>query len=362
MSTIYFHIPFCKQACQYCDFHFSTQLRQKEEMLRVMRRELLNRKQYLSEKKISSVYFGGGTPSLLHAGEIMELLDLVQKEFTLDTDAEITLEANPDDLSGTKITELKQTSINRLSIGIQSFFDEDLKYMHRSHNVSQAEASVKRAQDAGFENLTLDLIYGFPLLSDEKWRKNMQKTAELGVPHLSCYSMTVEPGTAMDKLVRKGRKPPMNEEQSARQFEQLMDFADTAGFIHYEISNFGKEGYFSAHNTAYWSGVHYLGIGPSAHSFDGNSRRWNIADNMKYIHSEGQEYGEEMLTEKDQRNEYILTRLRTRDGVDESAVGHLPEKVENLIVTGRMVRKGNRLTLTRRGLLIADRIASDFFV
>lgn len=327
-----------------------------------MKAELHERKDYLQDKKISSIYFGGGTPSLLTSQEIMGLIEHAYRLFDVIGDAEITLEANPDDLSQAKIKELKSTAVNRFSIGVQSFFSEDLQYMHRAHNPEQAESSVKRAQDAGFVNITLDLIYGFPLLTDEKWRSNLIKATGLGVPHLSCYGMTVEPGTAMDKLVRKGRKPPMNEEQSARQFEYLMNFMEKSGFIQYEISNFGKEGFFSKHNSAYWEDVHYLGIGPSAHSYDGNSRRWNVSDNKKYILSRGREHEVEALNEKDKHNEYVMTGLRTMYGVEESKIKNQREIIENHLKTGMVIRQGNKLILSRKGKLIADRIASDLFL
>ncbi len=370
MSTIYFHIPFCKQACTYCDFHFSTRLNKKTELLDAMKRELLSRKDYLRDRNIESIYFGGGTPSLLNSSEIMGFIEWVEKNFELSPGVEITLEANPDDLDLPKLKDLRTTSVNRFSIGIQSFFEEDLKFMHRAHNPEQAESSVKRAQDLGFENITVDLIYGFPLLTNEKWKRNIQKVLDLNVPHVSCYSMTVEPRTALSKLIQKGRTQPMNEGQSAGQFLYLMDTMEKSGFIQYEISNFGKEGKFSRHNTAYWKGVHYLGIGPSAHSYDGDSRQWNVSDNDEYTEKvvSGKAYSEkEILTAENKFNEYIMTGLRTMWGIEGSKIKDqgsekVWEQLNSLLKKGLLQQKGNTVTLTKEGKLLADKIAADLFI
>ena len=248
-------------------------------MLQALVKELHLQKEYLKGQTIETIYFGGGTPSILPATDINLLLDTITQLHTVSADAEITLEANPDDLDKTKIQELRQTPVNRFSIGIQSFFDDDLLWMNRVHRAQEAEASVKRAQDAGFENITVDLIYGYPLLTDAKWKQNLDKVFELEVPHVSSYSMTVEPQTALASFIRNRKQPPMNEQQSAGQFSYLMEAMQIRGFEHYEISNFCKPGHYSRHNSNYWRGVSYLGIGPSAHSYNGRARQWNIANN-----------------------------------------------------------------------------------
>ena len=300
MAGIYLHIPFCKRACHYCDFHFSTSLTYKDDLLQAMAAEIRLQKDYLAGETIETIYFGGGTPSLLGVDEINNLLDTITRLHTVSSGAEITLEANPDDLDRTKLEALRQTPVNCFSIGIQSFYDDDLEWMNRVHRAGEAEASVKRAQDAGFENITVDLIYGFPLLTDAKWKTNIEKVFELDVPHVSAYSMTVEPQTALAAFISKKKQPPMNEQQSAEQFLYLMDAMRQQGFEQYEIANFCKPGHYSMHNSNYWKGVKYLGIGPSAHSFNGNTRRWNIANNSLYIqalHNGIIPFEEEILTE-----------------------------------------------------------------
>ena len=283
MPGIYLHIPFCKKACYYCDFHFSTSPLLKDKMVAALRQEIMLQKSYLGSQRIETIYFGGGTPSLLSADEIQLLLAVITDNFDTAEDAEITLEANPDDLNPQKVKELRQTLVNRFSIGIQSFYEEDLKWMNRAHTASEAESAVKRVQDAGFENITADLIYGYPLLSNPKWQNNIQKLLEFKIPHVSSYSMTVEPATALASFISKGKQQPMNESQSAEQLTILIEDLTTAGFEHYEISNFALPGRYSKHNSNYWKGVSYLGIGPSAHSFNGETRQWNIANNAKYI-------------------------------------------------------------------------------
>ncbi|RYY34162.1 MAG: radical SAM family heme chaperone HemW, partial [Sphingobacteriaceae bacterium] len=308
MAGIYLHIPFCKKACHYCDFHFSTSLKYKDEMLQAMAKEIGMQRDYLAGETIETIYFGGGTPSILAADDINRLLNTITELHTVSSDAEITLEANPDDLDKTKLQALRQTAVNRFSIGIQSFYDDDLAWMNRVHRGAEAEASVKRAQDTGFENITADLIYGYPLLTDTKWKNNIQKVFELDVPHVSAYSMTVEPQTALASFISKKKQPPMNEQQSAEQFTYLIEAMQKQGFEQYEISNFCKPGQYSRHNSNYWKGVKYLGIGPSAHSFNGETRQWNIANNTQYI--EGLTANKipsetEILSEADRLNEYI---------------------------------------------------------
>lgn len=373
MAGIYLHIPFCKQKCHYCDFHFSTSLRTKDDLLRALLTEIELQKNYLSGEKINTIYFGGGTPSLLSEQELMLLFDKLHQHFSIDENFEITLEANPDDLTAQKIKELKQTPVNRFSIGIQSFQDADLKFMNRAHNSKEALSSVKRVQDAGWENITIDLIYGTPTLSDTDWQKNMQIAIDLSVPHISAYALTVEENTALHHFIKSEKCAPVEDEQSARQFQQLMKCLSKVDFIQYEISNFGKEGYFSKHNSNYWKGEKYLGLGPSAHSFDGDSRQWNIANNVRYIQSlqKGELLMElENLTEAQQYNDYILTSLRTIWGIDSVFVKSRFSSIlsdytlvlsEKWMKSGHIHQNNNIFTLSQKGKLMADAIASDLF-
>ncbi|MHB1176725.1 MAG: radical SAM family heme chaperone HemW [Daejeonella sp.] len=374
MAGIYIHIPFCKKACHYCDFHFSTSPVYKDQMVQALRSELILRKNYAGSGQIETIYFGGGTPSLLSAEELGMLISEITEYYPVSSSAEITLEANPDDLNPQKVKKLKQTLINRFSIGIQSFFEEDLRWMNRAHSASEAHSSIKRVQDAGFENITADLIYGYPLLSDEKWRYNIRELIELGIPHISSYSMTVEPATALASFIKKGKQTTLDEDQSARQFEILMEELEGAGFEHYEISNFAKPGRYSKHNSNYWEGVDYIGIGPSAHSFDGESRQWNIADNMKYIQaiqSNKIPSEIEILTRENRVNEYIMTSLRTSKGMNINLISHNfgEEYAENIMqaldpfLEREWIIKNNQIiNLTRTGKLFADHIASGLFV
>lgn len=372
MAGIYLHIPFCKQACHYCDFHFSTSLQYKDEMLQALVREIKLQKNYLQSETIETIYFGGGTPSILDPGDINLLLDTISGIHTVASDAEITLEANPDDLYKAKVDALRQTPINRFSIGIQSFFDEDLAWMNRVHRANEAEAAVKRAQDAGFENITVDLIYGYPLLTDQKWRYNLNMVFQLGVPHISSYSMTVEPDTALASFISKKKQPAMNEQQSAEQFNVLMDAMQANGFEHYEISNFCKPGHYSRHNSNYWKGSKYLGIGPSAHSYNGETRQWNVANNGKYIQSILQNdipAETETLTETDRLNEYIMTSLRTMWGLDIDKLNAIAAASANqLLITaqeyferGWITQKEKTIYLTPTGKLYADQVAAGLF-
>jgi oxygen-independent coproporphyrinogen-3 oxidase len=372
MAGIYIHIPFCKQACHYCDFHFSTSLKYKEELLQVLIKEINLQKTYLAGETVETIYFGGGTPSILSAGELNQLIGTVTNLHTVAATAEITIEANPDDLDKVKLQSLRQTDINRFSIGIQSFFDDDLTWMNRVHRAAEAEASVKRAQDAGFENITVDLIYGYPLLTDAKWKYNLDKVFELDVPHVSSYSMTVEPQTALASFIKKKKQPAMDEQQSAEQFMMLMDAMQNHGFEHYEISNFCKPGHYSKHNSNYWKGIKYLGIGPSAHSFNGETRQWNIANNAKYIQSieQGEILAEtEVLTENDRLNEYVMTSLRTIWGLDLNKLNNIAKGASNELVKaaeaffekGWIHQSSALITLTPEGKLYADHIASELF-
>ncbi|WDF69141.1 radical SAM family heme chaperone HemW [Sphingobacterium oryzagri] len=372
---IYFHIPFCKQACHYCDFHFSTSLKHKDDMLQALGMELDQRKSYLTANKVASIYFGGGTPSLLEAADIDRLIDRVASHFEIAPDAEITLEANPDDLNKTKVKALCGTAINRFSIGIQSFYEEDLRWMNRAHNADEAESAIKRVQDAGFENITADLIYGYPLLSDEKWRSNIQKLLDFAIPHISSYAMTVEHKTALAHFIKQGKTVPMDEAQSAAQMSMLIEMLVSAGFDHYEISNFAKQGQYAKHNTNYWRGVHYLGIGPSAHSFNGVSRSWNVANNAQYIrgiYANEAMRETEQLSNEDRINEYIMTALRTMWGIDlhkvaqdfdNATVSYLKTAAQPFIERNQLtIVDDQHLRLTSSGKLLADHIASELFL
>ena len=374
MAGIYIHIPFCKKACHYCDFHFSTSLQYKSEMMEALIHELTLQKNYLEGQKVETIYFGGGTPSLLEADELTRILDAISGQFNLATDLEITLEANPDDLTIQKVKNFKETPINRFSIGVQSFFDEDLMWMNRSHSASEAESAIKRVQDAGFENITADLIYGYPLLSDEKWSTNIRQMLELHIPHISCYSMTIEPGTALAHFTKQGKSKPINEQQSAAQFIELMAKLQEAGYLHYEISNFAQPGYESKHNTNYWKGEFYLGIGPSAHSFNGVSRQWNLANNANYLAAIAKHQVPaqvEVLTLNNRFNEYLMTSLRTHWGADmhylRSNFGTeyanlVLAKAETLLQKNWIKIEDQKLALTEEGKLFADHIAAEFFI
>jgi oxygen-independent coproporphyrinogen-3 oxidase len=372
MAGIYLHIPFCKQACHYCDFHFSTSLKYKEELVEALIKEIQLQKNYLAGETIDTIYFGGGTPSLLNETEISLLINTITGLHFVAADAEITLEANPDDLDKAKLQALRQTPINRFSIGIQSFFDEDLQWMNRVHRANEAESAVKRAQDIGFENITVDLIYGYPLLTDPKWKFNTDKVFELGVPHVSAYSMTVEPRTALASFIKQKKQVAMSDEQSAAQFAFLMDAMQTKGFEQYEISNFCKPRFYSRHNSNYWKGVKYLGIGPSAHSYNGETRQWNVANNTKYMQGLGSGLipaETEILSDIDKLNEYIMTSLRTSWGLDQdklngiasASADHLQKAAIEFFDKGWLSQQNKIIYLTQTGKLYADHIASELF-
>lgn len=374
MPGIYIHIPFCKQACHYCDFHFSTSLNNKSAFLEALKREIELQKNYLGINKISTIYFGGGTPSLLSEKELMDIFDALHTHFNLDTNSEITLEANPDDLTKEKIKQLKNTPVNRLSIGIQSFYDEDLKLMNRAHTSKEALSVVQSAQDNGLENITIDLIYGIPTLTHHNWKENLQTAFNLNVKHISAYCLTVEPKTALARFVEIGKIKNVNEQQSTEQFEIMLEAMDKNSFKQYEISNFCKENFYSRHNSNYWLKEYYLGLGPSAHSYNGTSRQWNIANNALYIQSlEKNKLNcqKETLTALQCYNEYVLTSLRTMWGTDLKYIEHhfgkeylsrCIKEVEKYIKTEHVSDTENKLLLTDKGKLIADKIASDLFI
>jgi len=319
-AGIYLHIPFCRQACVYCNFHFSTSLKHKDELLKAMQVELEMMRDYLNGAEIATIYFGGGTPSLLTADEINRLMDAIFKFYPVLNPDEITLEANPDDLDKIYIRSLKNTPINRLSIGVQSFRDEDLLYMKRAHNSNQADYAIKAAQDAGYTNLSIDLIYGIPGLKDNDWKEALNRVKNLKIPHFSAYALTVEEKTALHHAILNKKSLPVDLSQAAVQFEILMMQAAINGYDHYEISNLALPGHKAIHNSNYWSGMPYLGIGPAAHSFNGASRRWNISNNPLYTKSlltdRKLTFEEEILTHTEHLNEYIMTSLRTSGGCD----------------------------------------------
>jgi oxygen-independent coproporphyrinogen-3 oxidase len=369
MAGLYLHIPFCKQACHYCDFHFSTSLRLKTELLDALARELALRSGYLGGAELASVYLGGGTPSILESAEIVGLFEAINRHYRVAPDAEITLEANPDDLDADKVADLRAyTPVNRLSIGIQSFDDADLRWMNRAHSAGEAHACLERVAAAGFDDLTIDLIYGAPNMPHERWRANLRTAIGYGVPHLSCYNLTVEPGTALHHFVAKGKSAPVDDVHSAEQFEILLDATEAAGYEAYEISNFALPGRYARHNSSYWSGAPYLGIGPSAHSFDGRERRWNAANNARYVRAlqEGVvPFESERLTPAQRYNEYVMTALRTQWGVDperlEAHRGHFEREARPLLDGGALALRDGRYVLTRQGKLMADRIAMALF-
>lgn len=374
MAGIYLHIPFCRQACHYCDFHFSTQVKTMADLLQAMRQELRAKRNYLENEKIETIYFGGGTPSLIPTDDLRRLLDDIFTLFPVAENPEITLEANPDDLTFHKITELGQTPINRLSIGIQSFRNEDLQWMNRAHNATQADFSVKCAQDRGFENITIDLIYSIPGLSNLDWIENIRKAVDLQVQHISAYSLTIEPKTAFGHQLAKQELKMVDEHTSSDHFTTLVHELVRCGYEQYEVSNFCKPDMQSKHNSAYWLGKKYLGIGPSAHSFNGTSRQWNVANNPRYTKgwmTGKAEFEIETLDKRTRFNEYLMTRLRTTWGVDleyiQSTFNIDLWQIENdffqgLMHDGLMTKENTTIKLTTRGLLQADRIASELFI
>ncbi len=374
MAGIYVHIPFCKQACNYCNFHFSTSLRKKDDLLLALHKEFFLQKDYLQGEKIETIYFGGGTPSILDTAEIANLLEKIYALHEVSENAEITIEANPDDLTEQKLKALKnETNINRFSIGIQSFFDEDLTFMHRAHNASEAEKCIKLAQDIGFQNLSIDLIYGTPTMNDEKWRYNLDKAVAYNVPHISSYCLTVEPKTLLEKQVKRGLLKGVNEEQAAAQFEILMQTLENAGFEHYEISNFSKPDAHARHNSNYWLGQKYLGIGPSAHSYDGVSRQHNIANNQQYMTTLNDgvlNFEKENLSPAQRYNEYVLTTLRTKWGAHWSKIAafdleysnHFKDNIFPFIEKKQVIESNGVYTLSREGRMLADYIAVELFI
>ncbi len=375
-AGIYIHIPFCKQACYYCDFHFSTSLKKKDTLIQCLVKEIELRKDKLKDKTVETIYFGGGTPSLLTQQELDVLINAIYKNFKISETPEITLEANPDDLSKNQIVQLSKSSINRLSIGIQSFFEDDLKSMNRAHSAEEAKQSLSLATTY-FDNITIDLIYGVPNMSLKKWHENVETALRYHVNHISSYALTVEPKTALEKFIEKGKYPPVDENLALQHFNHLVTTLETEGFVHYEISNFGKPNYFSRHNTSYWHGKPYLGIGPSAHSYLGDQRSWNVSNNTKYVQAIQKEelpISIETLSKKDRFNEYIMTGLRTIWGVSlkkvkedfgEDCLQYLKTAAERFIEQELLTMSNNKtqvLVATQKGKFLVDGIASELFM
>lgn len=373
MQGIYLHIPFCRKACLYCDFHFSTQLKTKSILVDALCKEIELQKGFFEGNKLDTVYFGGGTPSVLDKNELNNIFKILGKHFTWQKSAEITLECNPDDLNKEKLLELKELGINRLSIGLQSFNDDELKWMNRLHTAEESETCVKLAQEIGFDNISIDLIYGSKFQTLENWKNTLKKAIALNIQHISAYNLTVEEKTELGHAVSRGKEKMVDEEKSSEQFLAMMDTLQENGFEHYEISNFARKGFEAVHNTNYWKGAKYLGIGPSAHSFNGISRQWNIANNSLYVkalNENGNFYETETLSKLNRYNEYVLTRLRTKWGCDlnyiktqfgEDFADHFREVSKNYYPHA-LEKRESVYALTNEGKLLADKIAMELFM
>lgn len=374
MAGIYIHIPFCKKLCHYCDFYHVIYNEEKDPLIEALLKEAEQKREYAGGESISTIYFGGGTPSVFQPGDLRRILEHLESNFMVEQNREITAEINPDDVTTDYINAIKNAGINRISLGVQSWRDEDLKLLNRRHTAHQASEALGNIINAGFKNVTVDLIYGIPGMSSESWSSNLDKTLSFGIQHLSAYHLTIEPGTVFGKMKEKGLFKETDEDESAAQFNILVESTEKAGFIHYEISNFGKPGYFSIHNTNYWKQIPYIGLGPSAHSFNGYSRQWNIKDLKKYIRSidDGKIYFErEELDIKTKFNEYIMVSLRTMWGIDLEYIEETFEKegydyVINLagkyIGYGLMKQDKTSLVLTNQGKMISDNIISEFMM
>ncbi len=374
MSGIYIHIPFCRKACHYCNFHFSTTHSHKQRVVGAIIKEFELRKNYLTSNKIESIYFGGGTPSILTQSELDSIFNEIYKYFNVEEGAEITLEANPDDLNKSRLRELKKSPINRLSIGVQSFRDEDLKWMNRAHSAKEAIDSIRNAKEFGFDSLSIDLIYGTPNLTNEAWNENILQGIDLGVNHISSYCLTVETKTALSQFIEKGKLDPLSDDQASQQFDMLIETLEENAFEQYEISNFAKDGKYALHNTNYWMNKPYLGIGPSAHSFNQTERSWNIANNILY--AEAIEKNElpletEVLSIANKLNEYVMTSLRTKWGCDlqyiESNFGYkyadqIEQQAYPNLLKKHLIKDGHTLFISKEGKFFSDGIASDLFL
>ncbi len=372
MAGIYVHIPFCRRACHYCDFHFTTNLSRSDELVDAILKELALSHDYLNGEKVETIYFGGGTPSLLTTVSLARILEEINRFHSVDSNIELTLEANPEDLSDGKLKELKSIGINRLSLGTQSFIDNELKWMNRMHTAGQAKKAISDAQTQGFDNISIDLIFGLPQQTEQDWQLNLETAIALNIQHISSYSLTIEPKTVLHSNIKKGKQQPPDENNSARFFQMNMEALSAAGFEHYEISNYARTGFISKHNSSYWHGVNYLGIGPSAHSFNGTHRQWNVRSNAAYMANikNGKPYFEtETLSITDKINEQILTGLRTKWGVQRQQIERLDEnawkavKNEALKHSHKGLRvNDNGIFLTEEGMLIADNLTAALFI
>ena len=374
MSGIYIHVPFCKSKCTYCNFFSLVTEKKVDDYVEALKKEIVDRRSYLGDELVETIYFGGGTPSLLPTKYVEEILELLHKNYNIISNPEITLEINPDTIDKEKMLALKQLGVNRMSVGIQSFHDDDLRYLGRRHDSRHAMQVLEDLKAVDFEKITLDLIYGMPTLTEEKWNKNLDIFFSTGITHLSAYALTVEPKTILGQKIEKGELQGVSEEETIRHYDVLVERTKANGFEHYEISNFAKEGCRSRHNSIYWKDVKYLGLGPSAHSYDGNSRQWNVSNLTKYIQLVGNSeeyYEKEILTLDDKFNEYVMTSLRTSWGCDvekierdygKSYSSHFLKNVKKYLGAGEMLKDVNTYKLTDEGMLFADGIAAELFV
>lgn len=374
MSGIYIHIPFCKKACHYCNFHFSTSLKHKRPLLDAIIKEIELRADYLTDNQLTSIYFGGGTPSLLSASEVQEILDQLSRFYQWESDTEITIETNPDDITQEYLDDLYSLGVNRLSVGIQSFDKVDLEYMNRAHNEVEAVQCLELIKSSAFDNYTLDLIYGSSTTSDDVWKSNVEKALSFQPDHISAYCLTIEDGTAMGNWLSNGKIEQIDDDKANRQFEYLVDTLHDRGYEHYEISNFARKSKYAIHNTNYWMGKHYLGLGPAAHSYNTSSRSWNIANNAKYIKAlqlNQLPLTSESLSADDVYNETIMTGLRTMWGVDlmniQSRLGnkyleHFTQCLSTPWMTDKVIITEQSVRLSKKGKFFADKIASLCFI
>lgn len=374
MAGIYIHVPFCKSKCAYCNFFSLVTEKKVDDYVEALKKEIVDRRSYLGDELVETIYFGGGTPSLLPTKYVEEILELLHKNYNIISNPEITLEINPDTIDKEKMFALKQLGVNRMSIGIQSFHDDDLRYLGRRHDSRHAMQVLEDLKAVDFEKITLDLIYGMPTLTEEKWNKNLDIFFSTGITHLSAYALTVEPKTILGQKIEKGELQGVSEEETILHYDVLVERTKVNGFEHYEISNFAKDGCRSQHNSIYWKDVKYLGLGPSAHSYDGNSRQWNVSNLTKYIQLVGNSeeyYEKEILTLDDKFNEYVMTSLRTSWGCDiekierdygRSYASHFLKNVKKYLEMGEMLKDINTYKLTDEGMLFADGIAAELFV
>ena len=374
MAGIYIHIPYCRQKCHYCNFYSVASQASMPVMIKAICREIELQQSYPEGKTIETIYFGGGTPSLLAQGMLAEIMGSLRKQFTVSAEAEITLEANPDDITVEKLQEWKSAGINRLSVGIQSFRDEDLQYLNRVHSAFKARECIQLARESGFDNLTIDLIFGIPTLTDKAWLSNIKTATNLEIPHISAYALTVEPKTALEVMIRKGKAAPVDEQQLAHHFEILIKEMKAKGYLHYEISNYCLPGQFARHNTAYWNGETYLGLGPSAHSYNGKTRQWNVSVIKEYLESIGNNIIPselEILSREQQYNEFVMTGMRTMWGCNSNEIeqkfgkpfsDNFTNNIAPWIEKKCISKSGEQYTLTPKGILLADGITSDLFM